>query len=421
MYIFVQKKELGRVSTIISEKDQQALKNEVEKVFGRTINQHSDCIVLSEWIKKQEEEIISPQTLRRFFGLIQSKSTPSLFTLNALSSCCGFEDWNDFIEKKKTHNNYQNNGNDSLLMAQSEIIESFFNIEATEWRDNNFFNSVRQISKRIFSNPSLADLLWDKLARNPTAQRWLFEYSPDMAGLAGTFRKGIVSYLRNKKTQEAMVYGYTLLFLGDYLSENFKSLNIHYRKLADLPLDSGIYCLPLARQLGTHLLYYRLQNNREEQRKWLLLSNGKYLTAFAHQLEHTFNFPGYHFMMADYLLLGNYYNEALEILEMHCPAMITVKSNHPSYDHVEIVYLMYAIANSFTGNEEKAKALMTKIQPEKICFIYQKYFMIRYLLLQLHLTGSSATLKKNKLKNEVQQLIAETGYTYFTHQLNQYF
>lgn len=412
---------MGRPSITISEKDQRALITEVEKVFGRSVNQYADCIGLAVWLEEQTSHHISSQTLRRFFGLIQSTSTPSLFTLNTLSISCGFADWNHFLERKHQKDILDEKAEDASLLAQCDVIESFFTIQTTEWKDNNFFKAIRQITKRIHDNPALADMLWNKLAKLPTAQQWLFEYSSDMSALAGSYRKGITAYLRNKKTHEAQVFGHCLLFLGDYLSENRTGFEAQYKKISSLPLNAEIHSLPLARQLGSHLLYNTIQKNYTKQQEWLKLSIGEYLEMNSWQATNHFLFPGYHFMLADYLLLGNCYNEAYNLLYKYVPSLKTITPDHPGYDHIEAVNLMYATANAFTGKDQQAKTLLRKMQPEKICSIYRKYFMIRYLLLQLHLTSPTAHRKKSKLKTEVELLIKHTGYTYFNRQLNNYF
>jgi hypothetical protein len=414
-------KKLGRPSTTISKEDQSALIAEVEKVFGRSVNQYADCIALEAWLAEQTSHHISSQTLRRFFGLVSSDSTPSLFTLNALCVACGFIDWNHFREKSRQKKHPDVNSPDSSLIAQCEVIESFFKIETTEWKDNNFFKAIRQITKRVHDNPILADMLWNKLAKLPTAQQWLFEYSSDMSGLAGYYRQGIAAYLRNKKTHEAQVFGHCLLFLGDYLSENRTSLETQFKKINAFPLNREIHCLPLARQLGTHLLYSTIHENYSNQQKWLQLSMGEYLAKHSWQATNPTQFPGYHFMLADYLLLGNYHIEAYELLENYMPVLRSIKPDHAGFDHVEAMYLMYATASTFIGKAQLAKTLVQKIQPERISIIYRKYFMIRYLLLQLHLTNSTAKLKKSKLKAEIESLINDTGYTYFNHHLNKYF
>jgi hypothetical protein len=73
------------------------LKSLVEFTFGKQILSLNDCVSLSESIFEKVKISISTDTLRRLFGLIDTKSQPSLFTLETLSKYVGFGGYYDFI------------------------------------------------------------------------------------------------------------------------------------------------------------------------------------------------------------------------------------------------------------------------------------------------------------------------------------
>jgi hypothetical protein len=73
------------------------LKSLVEFTFGKQILSLNDCVSLSESIFDKVKISISTDTLRRLFGLIDTKSQPSLFTLETLSKYVGFGGYYDFI------------------------------------------------------------------------------------------------------------------------------------------------------------------------------------------------------------------------------------------------------------------------------------------------------------------------------------
>ena len=61
------------------------LQKRVIKHFGKQISTATDCEKLADALKQNFNANISPQTLRRFFGLIKSTSKTSIFTLDLLS------------------------------------------------------------------------------------------------------------------------------------------------------------------------------------------------------------------------------------------------------------------------------------------------------------------------------------------------
>ncbi|MFD1163293.1 hypothetical protein [Hwangdonia seohaensis] len=65
--------------------------------WGDSSNWHSEVFIeLSETIQHQTKVLLSPTTLKRVWGKVTYKSSPSISTLNALSQFIGFENWRDF-------------------------------------------------------------------------------------------------------------------------------------------------------------------------------------------------------------------------------------------------------------------------------------------------------------------------------------
>ena len=74
----------------------QKLKDSVELKFGRKISYQKDCKDLSDKVLKSTSKLISPSTLRRFYGFLSTNSNPSRVTLDILSLYCGYNNWDDF-------------------------------------------------------------------------------------------------------------------------------------------------------------------------------------------------------------------------------------------------------------------------------------------------------------------------------------
>lgn len=64
---------------------------------------HNDVFIeLSETIKAETHVLLSPTTLKRVWGKIDYKSSPSISTLNTLSQFAGYINWRDFKNKVDT-------------------------------------------------------------------------------------------------------------------------------------------------------------------------------------------------------------------------------------------------------------------------------------------------------------------------------
>lgn len=81
----------------IRDEDIWALSNQVCLIFGSPIKTKKNVYNLIDAIvEKTPKDIISFNTLRRFFKLIPSKHNPNIETLNILSRFCGYPSWIDF-------------------------------------------------------------------------------------------------------------------------------------------------------------------------------------------------------------------------------------------------------------------------------------------------------------------------------------
>lgn len=84
------------------------LKESVEQKFGRKIVYQKDCTSLSICILEETDQLLSPSTLRRFFGFLVTNSNPSLVTLDILSLYCGYKSWEDFKAHSESKSEYPN-------------------------------------------------------------------------------------------------------------------------------------------------------------------------------------------------------------------------------------------------------------------------------------------------------------------------
>jgi len=82
----------------------EILKNKVKDSFLPETVSTVGCSNLSKKIFESTNKLISSSTLQRVFELVDTKSKPSLSTLNILSDYTGFNNWDNFKKQQETPN-----------------------------------------------------------------------------------------------------------------------------------------------------------------------------------------------------------------------------------------------------------------------------------------------------------------------------
>lgn len=119
----------------IGEEDIDALTHQVQQTFGHPIKTKKYVYDLIDAIVKQHpKDLISFNTLRRFFKLIPSNHTPTIETLNILCRYCGYSSWDEFT--------YVANQNSENLLGHSmtQIIRQ-------RWSREHILKMVDQFGK----------------------------------------------------------------------------------------------------------------------------------------------------------------------------------------------------------------------------------------------------------------------------------
>lgn len=407
---------MARLVNVQNEKDLNRLRESVERTFGKRVLTQTDCIHLVNDVREKTAVQLSQQTLRRFFGLIHSSSFTSLSTLNVLCQLTGHKDWINFVQSKTTSSKKS-----IKILSDEEIlfIKDFYSISLDVWGDKNFYNASFNVGYKIVSADHPDNLLrW--LAANPTSQQFFYEYFPYLDGLAGNYASGIKTYLKYKKTTEAKAFGHSLLLLGGFLKDDWEEVSKQFQTVKRIDFDLSIHPLPLARLIGNRLLYYS-KKDRKLFNEWLDKGVYHFLSNYHSKNPKSYCFPGFHFMLADYLLLVDEFEKALYVIESFEQIQVPFQSSFVPHDNSnEIVKLQKAIALTFLGYKEKGRKLMKEINPQFFWFFNKKFYWTRYLLLQLHLTKSTASAKKQKLITEIKILIADTNFNYFNRYLKKY-
>jgi hypothetical protein len=152
------------------------LKSLVEFTYGKQILNVNDCISLSDSIFEKVKIPISSDTLRRLFGLIDTNSKPSLFTIETLSKYVGFSGYYDFINSLVLvgkHFFYR-----QILDCTSDKIMPFEALKALEQSQPSvdYYSTIHQLTHLAFHKKDT--LFFERFFINQSAFEWIpiFKY-----------------------------------------------------------------------------------------------------------------------------------------------------------------------------------------------------------------------------------------------------
>lgn len=177
-------------------KDTNTLKQEIERKFGRRVLSSADCLQLCTEISAWTKTKVSFNTLRRFFNLMKADHHPSLYTLNTLSSYCGFSSFDDFM-KTRTHVSSTENAEASFLL--NYLVMLFKNVEITDINDATYFNLVQLTINFLEQHSYLVDRFQKEIAQTRNGQRFYYEQFIHVDKLNSFYGEGLQYYLYEKK------------------------------------------------------------------------------------------------------------------------------------------------------------------------------------------------------------------------------
>ncbi len=359
----------------------------IEQVYGVPVKYGNQCKNLAIDIFEQTGDYLSFQTLRRVFGFIDSKSKPTIATLNVLAKYCGYRHYDDLC------NNFKNK-----KTAVDSFIVSSYNISLRKEEDLNYHYVCRNIAKLMYEDLKLIDENISFLSSSLVAHEYFFERFVFIDYLLHPiYKRALLQYKKNKNSLDANVFVDSVLYLAD---------NLNTGKVSKLPTTLSLKKLHLlhpflqARIIGSFLLSGKFKS--EELIK-LAFDNEKKQSEL-----NTNEFPFFHWMMADYFLVCKMYKEAYQIILLAKKTYTLQPTGWLETGYHETFELLYIICLEAVGEKEQAKELFAKLNKKHFHFIFSKYYTIRYLNLKKRLY---AKLTKAE-DEELEELYRETKFTY---------
>lgn len=388
---------MARTSNIVSQKQVLLLKQELILKAGFAILNPIDCEKLSDAIYRKTKFYISSSSLKRFMGFHKSDFNPSYQTLDIISIFCEYDGWNDFINP---NNHIEPVSNEELL-----FFKTIFNLKdynTISDHDETMQMVSRRIAERLRQDPKAFETIIPDLAKNKLAQIFYFEHFPDYDNLVSYQYKGYIEYLKYKKTTEAQIFGNCLLFFSAFLMMDKSLMKKYHTNLMGINITNEIHPMPLGRYYQCLILFQHFVEEKSIDKTL------KHIYSIEKRLPriglHFKNFPGFHYFVADALILSGHYKDALKIIELATKNYIIYRE-FVWKGYYRQFQLMMAEAHFHLKNTKKATLLLNKINPEKFYFISRQYFTVRLNLLRIQLHKENSNLKK-----ETKELINKHGF-----------
>ena len=360
--------------------------------LGREITRFPDCVALSERLQEQGHSI-TPQTLRRFFGLINYGGGFNIFTLDALAQFCGFENYCAFRKS----------------LGENEM-EIFFKDAGHTYIPQDFWKASERLCTKLTESSSLLAKTHLQLLKYPRARQFFLEHHP-MRDLSCTvYAQYFQEYLKYNTTNEAKLFAYGFLFMGAFLSENEEFLEIYFSKVEKTELTEEVYVLPAARKFGVALLYHWIQKDElrfQKTYKEMLKACELYREASEKSV------CSFEYTVLEHLIFTDKVDEMKFLIENKTSQKYSDKSFvslERKENHEEVWKIMCAVAFAKMKDVKKCEHYLHAINITKLSVGWKNYYTILYYRLKYDLSEAEERQEINKILKE---LISKTHFTYY--------
>ena len=210
---------MARVKYQIQEEHLFEIKSLVEYTFGKKVLNATDSFDLAKHIFEKVKTSVSPDTLRRLFGLIETNSKPSLFTLDVLTKYVGFQGYYDFVNSIALVGKH--NLNKQILDCISDEKMPFQTLETLQKAQPSidYYNILQQLI--LLAHQKNDKLFFEKLFINQLGFEWITFFKYEIYQTIQLLGKLVE---KNEWLQEIALKNYVgLPFFFDYFVEWYVS------------------------------------------------------------------------------------------------------------------------------------------------------------------------------------------------------
>lgn len=388
----------------IDETVASSLFQECEREFGFGINHQTRYEGFALALETRCGEYLSPKTISRVFSKSKSYSC-SKQTLDILATYCGYRD----IE---TYSKLYSKDEAGITKEEYKILKEIYNsknyTEPLEYRDPVLFSISKIIVLKLReSTEDYLDLV-NEYCDNPIAQSYFIEQSIDYDNLAVHYHKAIKTYLNHKDDVEAQIFGYSILYLNAFLTENSKQCKHYYEKVCSIRFSSKTHPFVIGRYYSTILLHKRFFTN--EDLHSVILDLLKTEKGIKKEGREYMKFPAFHFTVCDALLKCGEFAVAKSLLTN---AIENFPEGHSDVDdgYYEALYLFLAICNHALGQSSERNKYYKLCKAKPFNFLSEKYYTIQLKMLELNLAHKK--VNRSSIRRDLDVLIHKTKFSFF--------
>lgn len=355
---------MSRKVNIISEEEKQSIIFTIKNKGKITVENPVDCETLSDDICSKTGKYISASTIKRFFGFYKSPFAPSYHTIRILK---------EYILMINEHKKINNDALEKLIIA-------FFNpihFETIDKSNTAFQAACRTIAFHLREHPIVFENVMEPIAKSNTGRAFYYELFPDYEILPKFQYKGYEAYLKHETSYEGLLFGRCVLFLKEFLLEDFVMMKKRWEDLIQFyDKSTSVHPFVLGRYYQSRLLGSYYFNRKEKnalikevfQIEKIQPRNKKKLFL---------EFPGFHYFTCDALWHMGEYNALFELSSI---ALADFKIHKEFiwkgyYDQL-LLYKALALVN--LGKKKDAEKIMPNINPSSFYFISKNYFLQLY-------------------------------------------
>lgn len=406
----------------------EVLKEEVEKKFGKKVENRGDCELIAEGILEILDKTISYNTLRRLYGLAPY-SKPNMNTLNTLAEFIGYHNYLHFTKNfnyKEKATLFQTTYKYLYDENEEQIIElvkktkkstedyigflTFLIRELFRDRNYNLINQVFLLDEVDYLQFSYDELIYlgnslglilrkekrfpKELSKNRNFLNCVFLIFVDYSSLNSYYGDWAKSLMLSKNSSEVKLFSRAVLQFRNFLN---------LKKVKPIKIDT-IYSGEIHPILCSRLLalYFLSEKNNDVE---------EVLTTY-------FNFYKKSTSSSDYwleLLSSSILTKNIEIMSFLVKNLKLKSEFYYQREHLNSYYLMSAFYYKFTNNGNKEIESIKQFDISEYKYCYEDYTNLLYLIYLYHSNKSSS--KRKSLKNKYIELSKKLNYPYFSEDL----
>lgn len=418
----------------------QLLKMAIQRQFGMSINTIAELKIFQEELEYRTREVISFNTLRRFFDFLPS-TKPSSKTIRILCKYLGFNNISNFLSQESMDINWllwnkalgielteklderdllwlkENSNQPDFYLHLATIIKSFiyrkkYGVIVTLFEQEDIVNfSMNVYSKfasmlcRLFRSLNKNELqnviiyLIPIKSFRESVLHWYIDYT-NLNGYYGDFLEAALP-ASNKESHEYLFYQLIL---------NYRSFLLNIDNLEYLPtsrIKKDFFVVLKGRSYSYNLVYYN-KNNDEA-------GKGEIWNEILFQLDQNINIFLFMLEIMITLLLLKEFDKISYLIDEYYEELLS-PTNWTGYHVHSTVLLGHSVQLLYEGSFMQAKKTFQLINTTKIDGSYKEYNMIFYHLIEYQIALTSHAEDKNlkAIENKYLGYVQKTGFTFFS-------